>query len=138
MGASVRMARSSSMDLADGLGRFVESSGSRRMPEAASRLLELLEADEVEPLDQPGAAILAEDLAERLETRLDKLRRRADVLPDGIDLIEDAVAHLRAADGETVHPWTFEDGEGIRWFVLASEDEVIACYTSEPFVEADI
>lgn len=108
------------------------------MPEAASRLLELLDADEVEPLDQPGAAIQAEDLAERLETRVDKVRRRSEVLPEGIDLIEDAIAHLRAADGETVHPWTFEDGEGIRWFVLANDDEVIACYTSEPFVEADI
>lgn len=126
------------MDLHQSLSRFVESSGSSYMPDAANQLLELLEADEVEPLDQPGRPLSAEDVAERLEQRIEKLRRRGD-LPRGIDLVEDAVAHLRANDGITVSPYTFEDSEGVRWFVLASEDEeVVACYTSAPFIEADI
>ena len=127
------------MDMLERLGMFVESSGSSHMPEAASQLLELLESDEVEPLDQPGSGVMAEDAAERLEARLTKLRRRNDRHVEGVALIEDAVAHLRANDGEVVLPWTYEDSDGIRWFVLATEDEeVIACYTSAPFIEADI
>ncbi len=110
------------------------------MPNAASELLELLEAEEVEALDHPGTPVAAEEAAERLESRLERLRKRADHEPEGITLIEDAVASLRANDGVVVTPWTFEDGEGVRWFVLASDEdeEVIACYTSAAFVEADI
>jgi hypothetical protein len=63
--------------------------------------------------------------------------RRRDEPPEGLDVIEDAVAHLRAHD-DVVAPFTFEDGEGIRWFVLASGEEVVACYTSEPFIESDM
>ena len=109
------------------------------MGEAAAQLLELLEEDEVEPIGAPGDAISSDTLAERLENRLTKLRKRSDQVPDGIDLIEDAVATLRTNDGVTLYPWSFEDSDGIRWFVLADEDEdVIVCYTSAPFIEADV
>ena len=128
-----------SMDIYESLGTFIERSGSAYMPDAAGELLELLEADEVEPLDQPGAALIAEDAADRLESRLERLRKRGERLPSGVSLIEDAVAHLRANDGTAVAPWTYEDGDGIRWFVLASEDEeIIACYSSAPFVDAEV
>jgi hypothetical protein len=128
------------MDMHDSLARFIEDSASDHMPRAASTLLELLEADEVEPLGQPGDALMAEEVAERLEQRLEKVRKRADKLPDGVALIEDAIAHLRAHDGVEVEPWSFEDSDGIRWFVLASseDEEVIACYTTAPFIESDI
>lgn len=106
------------------------------MAEVASSLLELLEADAVEVVGSPGKPVPAEDVAERLETRLEKVRRRDDP-PEGLDVIEDAVAHLRAHD-DTVAPFTFEDGDGVRWFVLASNDDVVACYTSAPFMEADM
>ena len=127
------------MDIQDCLSRFIDSAVSDTMGEAASQLLELLEEDEVEPIGAPGDAIASETLAERLENRLTKLKKRSDQLPDGIDLIEDAVATLRTNDGLTLYPWSFEDSDGIRWFVLADEDEeVIVCYTSAPFVEADV
>lgn len=126
------------MNLTEKLGRFIESSGSSYMPEAAAHLLELLESDEVEPLDQPGTSMSAEEMAERLENRLERVRKRAELNLQGIGLIEDAVAHLRANDGAEVAPWTFEDSEGIRWFVVADDDGIIACYTSQPFIEADI
>ncbi len=128
------------VDLHSSLGRFVESSPSEHMPSAAAQLLELLEADEVEPIRTPGASVVAEEIAESLESRLQRLRRRSDDMPNGLDLIEDAVAHLRAQDSTVLAPWTFEDSDGIRWFVLADEssDDVIACYTSAPFIEADI
>ncbi len=128
------------MDMLESLGAFIDRSGRASMPNAASQLLELLEAEEVEALDQPGTPVAAEDAAERLENRLERLRKRAAREPEGITRIEDAVASLRANDGVVVTPWTFEDGEGVRWFVLASDEdeEVIACYTSAAFVEADI
>ncbi|MEO1336859.1 MAG: hypothetical protein AAFV29_14525 [Myxococcota bacterium] len=127
------------MDIKDSLSRFIESAVSDTMGEAASQLLELVEEDEVEPIGAPGDAIASETLAERLENRLSKLRKRSDRLPDGIELIEDAVATLRTNDGLTLYPWSFEDSDGIRWFVLADEDEeVIVCYTSAPFIEADV
>lgn len=127
------------MDLHTSLGRFIETSGSRHMPEAAQQLLELLDADEVEQLGGAGEALAAEEVADRLEARLQRLLRRADEPPDGTDLIEDAVAHLRANDGLMVAPYTFEDGEGIRWFVLADEDEdVVALYTTAPFLEVEV
>lgn len=128
------------MDMLESLGDFVERAGRASMPNAASQLLELLEAEEVEALDQPGTPVAAEEAADRLESRLDRLRKRASREPEGITLIEDAVASLRANDGIVVTPWTFEDGEGVRWFVLASDEdeEIIACYTSAAFVEADI
>lgn len=124
----------------DSLARFIEDSASDHMPDAASTLLELLESDEVEPLGQPGDALMAEEVAERLEQRLEKVRKRSDKLPKGVALIEDAIAHLRANDGVEVDPWSYEDSEGVRWFVLASseEDDIIACYTTAPFIEADI
>ena len=62
------------MDMHDSLARFIEDSVSDHMPGAASALLELLEADEVEPLGQPGDSVMAEEVAERLEQRLEKLR----------------------------------------------------------------
>jgi hypothetical protein len=123
------------MNLHQTLSQFVESSDSG-MGEVASSLLELLEADALEPISTPGKPIPAEELADRLETRLEKVRRRDDP-PDGLDVIEDAVAHLRAHD-DVVAPFTFEDGEGVRWFVLASGEDVVACYTSAPFIEADM
>ena len=127
------------MDIQDCLSRFIDSAVSDTMGEAASQLLELLEEDEVEPIGAPGDAISSDVLAERLENRLTKLRKRGDQVPDGIDLIEDAVATLRTNDGITLYPWSFEDSDGIRWFVLADEDEdVIVCYTSAPFIEADV
>jgi hypothetical protein len=125
------------MDLTNSLGRFIESCSSAHMPEAAATLLELLEADAVEPIGQPGNPVLAEDMAERLETKLERLRRKNDDVPEGVDLIEDAVAHLRAHESDVLAPWTFEDGEGVRWFVLSRGDEVVACYTSAPFIEAE-
>jgi hypothetical protein len=126
------------MNILDSLNRFVDSTASEHMPDAASRLLELLEADEVEPLKSPGAAVNAEDIADRLEARLRQVRvRRGD--DDGMELVEDAVAHLRAADGARLQPWTFEDSDGVRWFVLADEEQdVVACYTSAPFLEAEV
>lgn len=124
-------------EIATSLNRFIERSSSEYMPEAAAQLLDLLEADEVEPLGE-GKAVPAEELADRLENRVSKLRRRSDDAPEGLDLIEDAVAHLRAHEDAMVAPWAFEDSEGIRWFVLSHEDEVVACYTSKPFIEADI
>jgi hypothetical protein len=125
------------MDLTSSLGRFIESTSSEYMPEAAATLLELLEADAVEPIGQPGHPISAEEMAERLETRLERLRRKRDDAPEGLDLIEDAVAHLRAHESDVLAPYTFEDGEGVRWFVLSRGDEVVACYTSAPFIEAE-
>ena len=126
------------MDIYASLGSFIDSSGSHTMG-AASQLVELMEADEVEPLDQPGTAIAAEEMAERLEQRIERLRKKGPE-PTGLLLVEDAIARLRANEGLTVNPWTYEDSDGVRWFVLASEDddEIIACYTSAPFVEADI
>jgi hypothetical protein len=128
------------MDIYESLGTFIDRSGSAYMPDAAGQLLELMELEEVEPLEQPGAAVQAEDAADRLEARLERLRKRSDRLPSGTNLIEDAVTHLRAAEGVTVVPWTYEDADGVRWFVLTSEDddEIIACYSSAPFVEAEV
>jgi hypothetical protein len=124
------------MDLHTSLGKFIESSAANAMHDTAATLLELLEADAVEPLGQ-ASHVPAEEMAERLETKLQKLRRRAsDDPPEGLDVIEEAVAHLRAHDDE-VAPFVFEDGEGIRWFVLSSGEDVVACYTSAPFVETD-
>jgi hypothetical protein len=127
------------MDLSEQLARFIESQPSDLMLEAAHELLELVEADAVEQVSSAGKPQSAEELAERLEGRIERLRRRDDSV-DGIELLEDAVAHLRASESDAVCPWTYEDGEGIRWFVLATEDddEIVACYTSRPFVEADI
>jgi hypothetical protein len=125
-------------ELQTSLNRFIEHSSSEYMPEAAAQLLEMIEADAVEPLGGPGKAIAAEELADRLENRVSRLRRRGEDEVEGLDLIEDAVAHLRAHEDTLVAPWAFEDSEGVRWFVLAHEDEVVACYTSKPFVEADI
>lgn len=126
------------MDLQNSLGRFIERSSSEYMHEAAATLLELLESDAVEPIGQPGNPVVAEEMAERLENKLQKLRKRRDDPPQGLDLIEDAVAHLRAHDCDVLAPWTFEDGEGVRWFVLSAGEEVVACYTSAPFIEADV
>lgn len=124
------------MDLHRTLSQFAETNSNGTMGEVASSLLELLEADAVEVVGAPGRQVEAEEVADRLETRLEKVRRRDDP-PDGLDVIEDAVAHLRAHD-DLVAPFTFEDGDGIRWFVLASGDDVVACYTSAPFLEADM
>ena len=128
------------MDMLESLSAFIERPGAAGMYDAANQLLELLEAEEVEPLDHPGNPVAAEDAADRLENRLERLKKRAGGEPEGITLIEDAVASLRANDGVVVTPWTYEDGEGVRWFVLASDEdeEVIACYTSKAFVEHDI
>ena len=123
------------MDLQRNLSKFVEANTEGTMSEVASSLIELLEADAVEVIGAPGKPIASEEIAERLETRLERVRRR-DSEPEGLDVIEDAVAHLRAHD-DIVAPFTFEDGEGVRWFVLASGDDVVACYTSAPFLEAD-
>ncbi len=123
----------------DNLNRFIEYTASDHMPKAASQLLDLLESDEVEPLHQPGEEILAEDLADKLEIRVDRIRNRGGRAPTGLRIIEDAIAHLRARDGENLLPWSYEDSEGSRWFILADDDEeVIACYSTAPFVEADI
>src|SRR5438552_5788236 len=102
------------MDMHSSLGRFIESTSSEYMPEAAATLLELLEADAVEPIGQPGSPVSAEEMAERLESKLQKLRKRRDDSPEGLDVIEDAVAHLRAHESDILAPWTFEDGEGVR------------------------
>lgn len=128
------------MDMLESLEAFIDRSGRASSPSAASQLLELLEAEEVEALEQPGRPLTAEEAADRLESRLERLKKRNDREPEGITLIEDAVASLRANDGLVVRPWTFEDGEGVRWYVLADDEdeEVIACYTSAAFVEADI
>jgi len=126
------------MNMLERLNRFLEDTASEHMPDAAARLVELLEADEVEPLGDRGKLVAAEDLADRLEDRMRKVRRRNDHA-EGMEVVEDAVAQLRASDGVRVAPFAFEDGDGIRWFVLADEqDDVIACYTSEPFVEAEV
>ncbi len=126
------------MSIHDSLGRFIEDSPSEYMPQAATQLLELLEADEVEPLGTPGDTVNAEEVAERLETRLRRIRSK-DEEPNGLQLLEDAIQHLRANETASLLPWTFEDSDGIRWFVLADEDDdIVACYTSEPFIEADI
>lgn len=124
----------------DSLARFIEDSAADHMPRMASSLLELIESDEIEPLDQPGDALMAEEAAEKLENKLEKVRRRSGKPPAGLNVIEDAIAHLRANDGIEVEPWTYEDSDGVRWFVLASTDDedIIACYTTAPFVEADI
>jgi hypothetical protein len=123
----------------DSLGRFLENSGSEPMNDVAGQLLELLEADEVEPVGNPGDPVSAEEIAERLETRLARLRKRSDAEVEGLGQIEDAVAYLQANDDTKLVPWTFEDSDGIRWFVLADEDDdIVACYTSAPFVEADM
>ncbi|MCA9552465.1 MAG: hypothetical protein KC933_20695 [Myxococcales bacterium] len=128
------------MDMHESLGSFIDHSGSTHMPDAAGQLLELLEADEVEALDSPGTALMAEDAADRLEARLERIKKRGGRMPPGTRLIEDAVTHLRANEGVEVTPWTYEDGEGVRWFVLTSEedDEIIACYSSAPFVDAEM
>lgn len=121
----------------DHLARFVEQSPAGQMRDAVSELVDMLEADTVEPLGAAGKAVPAEDLAERLETKVERLRRGGDE-PEGLELLEDAVAHLRAYEDEIVAPWAFEDGDGIRWFVLATKTaEVVACYTSRPFIESE-
>ena len=127
-----------SVGLSDSLNRFIEDSASDYMPDAASELLDLIESDSVEPLGNPGRSLRAEEVAERLEQRIDRIRLRGDESVDGLSLIDDAVAHLRAREADMVDPWKFEDGEGIRWFVLANQGDVIACYNSRPFIEADI
>lgn len=126
------------MNLHDSIGRFIDTTASEYMPEVASQLLELLEADEVEALGNPGDPVSADEIADRLENRVQRIRRRSDDVPEGLDLIEDAVAHLRSCESQMLAPWTFEDGDGIRWFILADgRNNVVACYTSAPFVEAD-
>jgi hypothetical protein len=126
------------MELAISLSKFIERSSSDHMPDAAAQLLEMLENDAVESVGPPGKAIPAEELADRLENRVTRLRRVSDDVPEGLELIEDAVAHLRAHEDILVAPWAFEDSDGVRWFVLAHEGEVVACYTTRPFVEADV
>ncbi|MEQ8276062.1 MAG: hypothetical protein RMA76_23845 [Deltaproteobacteria bacterium] len=128
------------VDLIQALTRFVERSVSEHMPDAASTLLELLEEDEVEGLSTPGDEVYAEDVADQLENKLTRIRKRSDDPPEGLLLIEDAIAGLRTIDGQMVSPWLFEDGDGVRWFVLVdgSNGEVAACYTTAPFIEADI
>jgi len=125
------------MELEDKLTRFLESSSSDPMHEVATQLLELIENDAVEPLG-PGRFLPAEEAADRLEQRMERILRRADERIDGLELIEDAVAHLRARESDMVAPLTFEDSDGVRWFVLAGRDDIVACYTSRPFIEADV
>ncbi len=123
------------MNVLSSLSRFIESTASEHMPDAASQLVDLLEADEVEPLSAPGKPVLAEDIADRLEDRL----RRTRFAVEDRRVIEDAVAHLRAREGATLAPWSFEDGEGVRWFLLADDEEdIVACYTSEVFRESEV
>ncbi len=128
------------MDMHESIARFLESSSSDAMQKSAATLLELMESDEVEPIDTPEDTVAAEDLAERLERRLEKLRRRGEKLPDGAAAIEDAVTYLRAHDGAQLERWSYEDGDGVRWFLLANDEdeEVVACYSDAPFVEADL
>ena len=127
------------MDISHSLTRFVEHSPSDAMPEIASQLLDLIESDEVETIGARGRATPAEELAEKLETRLEKVKERSSVNAEDLALIEDAVAHLRANEDALVSSMTFEDSEGTRWFVLTNnEGDIVACYTSRPFVEADI
>ncbi len=93
----------------------------------------------METIGSRGRALPAEELAEKLETKLEKVKERSSVDAEDLALIEDAVAHLRANEDVLVASMTFEDSEGTRWFVLTDEDgEIVACYTSRPFVEADI
>lgn len=126
------------INIEENLARFIEKSASPYMPDAAAELLELIEGDAVEPLGTPGQAVPAEDLADRLEAKLQKVLKKSDDPPEGVDLLEDAIAHIRTCDGAMLAPFTYEDGAGIRWFVLADEDRnVVACYTSAPFVEAE-
>jgi len=127
------------MNVVISLSRFIEDTASEHMPEAASQLLELLESDEVEPLGAPGTPVLAEEVADRLEGQLQRSKGPLNGAAQAARLIEDAVQHLRAAEGETLEPWSFEDSDGVRWFVLANQDEdVVACYSSAAFVETDI
>src|SRR5262249_36174583 len=81
------------MDLQRNLSKFVEANADGTMSEVASNLIELLEADAVEVIGAPGRPIASEEIAERLETRLERVRKR-DSEPEGLDVIEDAVAHL--------------------------------------------
>jgi hypothetical protein len=127
-----------SHSIEESLGKFIEKSASPYMPDAAAELLELIEGDAVEPLGTPGQQVQAEDLADRLEAKLQQVMRKSDDPPQGVDLLEDAIAHLRTFDGVTLAPFTYEDGAGIRWFVLTDDDKnIVACYTSAPFVEAE-
>lgn len=127
------------MDVVVSLSRFIEDSGSEHMPDAARALVELLESDEVEPLGAPGDPVLAEDVADRLESQLSRRRSAINGAAGAARVVEDAVHHLRAAEGETLEPWSFEDSDGVRWFVLANDEEdVVACYTSAAFVRADV
>lgn len=128
------------IDLIDTLRRYVEASNADHMPEAAQGLKELLEEDEVEGLDTPGRPVYAEDVADQLENKLARIRRKSEDPPEGLLLIEDAIAHLRTYEGSLATPWSFEDGEGVRWFLLVDEAslDVVACYTTAPFIEADI
>ena len=136
--AAIKVNKNNLDDLrTDHLVRFVERSPAGQMRDAVSELLDLIEAEAVEPLGTAGKAVAAEDIAERLETKVERIRRSGDD-PEGLELVEDAVAHLRAYEDEVVAPWAFEDGDGIRWFVLATKEaEVVACYTSRPFVESE-
>jgi hypothetical protein len=126
------------MDLHSSLGQFVESRASGPMNEAASQLLEMLASDEVETLGAGGRPVAAEDLADRLEAKVERLRRQRDDEPEGLELIEETLNQLRASEGELIVPWTLEDSDGVRWFVLAdAEQQVVACYTNAPFVEVE-
>lgn len=126
------------MDLNSSLGNFIESHARGAMNEAASQLLELLAADEVETLGAGGRPVSAEDLADRLEAKVERLRKQRDDEPEGLELIEETLVQLRASEGALIVPWTLEDGDGLRWFVLADDNQqVVACYTNAPFVEVE-
>ncbi len=121
--------------LFESLGRFAERAKGRAMEDTANQLIDLLDTDAVEPVRMPGGFANAEDLADRLEARVQKVLRRADEPPEGIEVVEEAVAYLRAHDGTAVASFAFEDGDGVRWFVLTDQKHrVLACYTSAPFM----
>ena len=129
------------MQINEFLTKLIEDSSADNMPKAASELLELVEADEVEPLGQPGETRLAEEIASGLETKLEQLKKRRSTLPRSAAAVEEAVSYLRANEGLEISPWSFEDSNGIHWFVLVAEedeDDVIACYNTAPFSDAGL
>lgn len=123
------------MDLRELLAGFAEDTSATHMQEAATQLIDLLDEDLLEPIHTPGEPILAEELANRLERRVEQVRRRGGEV-SGIALLDEALAHLRANDGSTLSPYSYEDSEELRWVVLVDEDdEILACYHNGPFIE---
>lgn len=122
------------MELIDDLRVFVDASTSEAMVASAELLIDLLESDQVEAVDAPGDEHTAEEAAEEVESDLDHEEDH----PKRRRTVAEALGTVRASDGETLVPYTFEDSDGARWVVWCLEDnEVLACYACSPEIDVE-